>query len=798
MLEDARTGGPEAFQVRGLVVGYVQSGKTANFSALAAKGVDAGYRIVIVLSGLHNSLRRQTQLRLEDELGLVPSQPGRPTVGLAEAGQEIVRMTGPETWADFHPGTADPSLLQGTVRLILVVKKNASVLRRLVKWLEDRQPIAPPVLVIDDEADQATINTGGNREPEVPLEDLLDLSDEDVDGGTKSESAQREETDPSVINGLIRRLLLRMNRAAYIGYTATPFANVLIDRDALDREVGADLYPADFIVSLPMPPGYVGTERLFGRSALAGEEDGLPPLDVIRRVPDHEADLLSSGRQAPPIDAIPPSLEMALLDFVLAMAARDTRLGGMPATSMLIHGSPYTYQQLALADQVRASLGVLRQHWRYDLATSRPRFVARWESEFQPLCAAMDPSRALTFEEIEPALNRNFRNELPVLVLNTRTQDELDYERQPDIRAVVVGGNKLSRGLTIEGLVVSYYVRPAIYFDTLLQMARWFGYREDYVDLTRLWTTDELRTRFRDLATAEEALRREIRLYDVLGKTPRDFAPRIMAHATMQITARNRMGSARELNVDYNGSLIQTINFQLRRRAWLEGNLAATRTFLSGIGPPNAVAQDGLPTWAEVDWRAVLNFLESYQTYAGASKVSSQLLREYIHAQASKARELTRWWVSVRGRQSVDPVLGSENLAIPDWNDVACLNRARERDSEFSIGTLVNPVSRGATGGDEEVGIEAAAVAHAREYSVTNDISYALSLRRQRSPDEGLLLIYPISRHSRPLRGDGHPLFDNLERDGETVIGIAMAFPFSDSEATVRYVVGSAGVSDSS
>ncbi len=788
MLEDPRPGGPAAFKVRGLVVGYVQSGKTANFAALTAKAVDAGYKIVIVLSGLHNSLRRQTQLRLEDELGLIASKPGRPAVGYAEDGREIVPMTGPETWQDFHPGTADPALLQGSVRLILVVKKNASVLRRLVSWLEERPPIAPPVLVIDDEADQASINTGGNREP---LEDLLDLADEDVDGGTRSTRAQQEEADPSVINGLIRRLLERMHRVSYVGYTATPFANVLIDREALDREVGADLYPADFIVSLPRPPGYVGTERLFGRSALAGEDEGVEPLDVIRHVPDHEADLLNPGRQGGLIGALPPTLETALLDFVLAMAARDTRTGGTPAASMLIHGSPYTGQQLALGEHVRGALASLRQQWRYDHEAARPRFEERWNSEFRPVTAAMDDGRDLTFDQIEPALQRNFRSELPVLVLNTRTQDELDYERHPDLRAVIVGGNKLSRGLTIEGLLTSYYVRPANYFDTLLQMGRWFGYRESYVDLTRLWTTDELRVRFRDLATAEEALRREIRLYDVLGLTPRDFAPRIMAHATMQITARNRMGSAREVSADYNGSLVQTINFQLRRRTWLEDNLTATRTFLSGLGPPDPAAE--LPTWHDVGWRRVERYLGDYQTHAGASKVDSRLLQEYLHTQAAKYRELTRWTVSVRGRQRRDDDLGDEDLGISGGARVNCINRARESDSETSIGTLVNPVSRANRGGDEEVGLEPSDVDAARLFAEENDVSYALALRRRRAPDAGLLLIYPISRNSKPQRGRGQNLFDHVDRDGETVVGIALVFPYSDSPATVRFVVGSTG-----
>jgi len=795
MLEDPREGGPDAFQVRGLVVGHVQSGKTANFSALIAKSVDAGYRIVIVLSGLHNSLRRQTQLRLEDELGLVESRPpNRPAVGLATDGEQISRMTGPGTWQDFHPGTADANLLQGNARLILVVKKNASVLRRLVTWLEERQPVRPPVLIIDDEADQATINTGGNR---IPLGDALDLSDDDVDGRPRDARAANEESSPTAINKLIRRMLLRMNRASYVGYTATPFANVLIDMDAVDVEVGADMYPADFIVSLPKPPGYVGTEDLFGRAAMPGEDDGVAPLDVIREVPDADADLVLPRRGGAAVTVLPTSLKTALVDFVLAMAGRDTRTGGRPATAMLVHASMYTAQQVTLADLVREELRLLRSEWRYDRDTALPRLRERWETEFVPVSAAMGPDRVHAWEDVGPALDRILREGVPVLVLNTATDDDLDYEVHPDIRAVVVGGNKLSRGLTIEGLVTSYYVRPANYYDTLLQMGRWFGYRRDYVDLTRLHTTAELRRRFLDLATSEEALRREIRLYDVENKTPRDFAPRIMAHATMQITARNRMGSGRDVSADYSGSLIQTINFQLGRTAWLEDNLEAARGLLTLLGPPNDDDPVGGPlTWRDVSWREIAAFLDRYKTHEGAQKVNNRLLKDYVVQQASVHREVLHWRVCVRGRQTPDPVLGVEDLGIAGHPRVPCISRALESQSEISIGTLVNPASRQGPG-DEEVGLSPEARSRARTYARENQVSLPVALRRARPQDEGLLLLYPISRDSQPRTGAaGRPLFDprTVATRGRTVVGMAAVLPYSTSSATVRWVVGSGRV----
>lgn len=819
MLEDPRPGGPDRFRVRGLVIGYVQSGKTANFSALIAKSFDAGYRIVIVLSGLHNSLRRQTQLRLEDELGLVASTPGRPGVGLADGDQQISRMTRPETWGDFNQGTADANVLYGGNRTILVMKKNASVLRRLDEWLEGRSPISPPVLIIDDEADQASINTGGNRSPDEPvdpdddeeetLDQATDLEPADVDaaavaGGLAklSRRAVADETHPSVINGLIRKLLGRMKRVAYVGYTATPFANVLIGHDYTDRDVGEELYPSDFILSLPRPPGYVGAERLFGRAALGGDSEGVGGTDVIRQVEPWEAtSLLPRSRDASP-DELPPTLQTALLDFVLATAARDSRTGGQPAASMLVHASQLTAQQDVLAELIRNRLGELRQQWVYNLpkGAARRQLRERWDSEFVPVTRAVDPARSQRFEDIEDAVGQILKRGLPVLVLHNRSQDELDYERNPNLRAVLVGGNKLSRGLTLEGLLVSYYVRRANAYDTLLQMGRWFGYREDYVDLTRLYTTTDLADNFRDLATYEEELRQEIRRYEQLQLTPMDFGPRIRKHPAMQITARNRMGSARSIAYNYAATLQQTSAFDLEDTDWLQHNLEATRRLLTGLGTTGYWSQgDGRRTWTNVDWHEIEGFLRDYQTFTGSTRFVTDRVRSYLQAQAGRHGELIRWTVAVRGLLVTDVRLGDEDLGVADGRRVACITRSREVASTTSIGTLVDPVSAGGRG-DEDLDLPDGARAEAQEAARGLKGVYPLALRAQRSAQQGLLLLYPISRHSQPRaagQGSGEPgkqaLFDDPAR-GRTVIGVAVSLPDSTSDAALgEFVVGSAG-----
>lgn len=780
-LEDPRPTGPQTFRIQGLIIGYIQSGKTANFSALIAKATDAGYKLVIVLSGIHNALRQQTQRRLEKELGLVASG----GVGLAEAGRRWIAFTSAHLAGDFRPGNANAAVLQGNERVLLVVKKNASVLRRLSQWMAGNVPSSVPVLLIDDEADQASINTGGNR---PPLEEVSDLNAEDLEG-----DAHEDELDPSVINGLIRQLIASFGRVSYVAYTATPFANVLINHQAIDREVLDDLYPRDFIISLPRPNGYVGPERLFGRDTLVGETDDVPGLDVIELVPDIDVDILSpSGGTTGFQPQLPASLKSAFLDFILAIAGRAQRRGNLDfAASMLVHSHHRTYVQNRIGERVRAHLDEIRQLWRYDRESIRPILAARWQDRFQPVIREVCPAQNVQFAAIEDYINRLFRDPLTVLVLNSESDDVLDYDADAGLKAVLIGGNRLSRGLTLEGLLVSYFVRTSLYFDTLLQMGRWFGFREEYVDLTRLYTTDELEGLFRDLALAEEELRREITRYERERLTPLDFGPRIRCHPAMLVTAPAKMGSGQVVAVSYAGRLVQTINFRLDSVLWMERNLAATRQFISSLGNPR-LHDGGRLTWSEIDWQRIDNLLCEYQTDPRNTRLDARMIRDYISRQAAKG-ELVRWWVCVVG-QSRPTSLGDEDLGAIGHNAIHTIGRAQLRAEPGSIGALVNPATiTGELGaGDEEVGLTREQLLQARS-QVTADFGLGEALRGVRNPAEGLLLIYPISKFSFPRKGSlaRVPLFENPERDGRTVVGLALVFPASQSDATLEYVEGS-------
>jgi len=786
-LEDPRPGGPAQFDVRGLVMGYVQSGKTANFCALAAKAADVGYKLVIVLSGIHNSLRLQTQRRISKALGLDPSGVPEP-----EPGRRWIGLTGPTLRGDFRAGSIDANVLQGNEHVVLVCKKNASVLRRLTKWMENRAPASLPVLIIDDEADQASVNTGGNR---ALVEEESDLIAEDID----NPDAAEEELDPSTINGLIRTLVRSFGRVSYVAYTATPFANVLINHQAIDREVFEDLYPKDFIVTLPLPNRYTGAERLFGREALPGEQNARPALNVIDFVPEHEADLLTpSQRDISGYEAVvPPALREAFLDFVLATAARSERAGDEVPATMLVHTHHRKEVQNRLGEAIHTLASETRQGWRYDRERLRPELIQRWNSQFRPVIASVDVRRDLAFEAIEEQVDRFFREQVPVAVLNSDTMDDLDFESDPSLRAVVVGGNRLSRGLTLEGLLVSFYVRRTNYYDALMQMGRWFGYRESYVDLTKLYTTKELAGRFRDLALAEEELRREIARYKRENLTPLDFGPRIRSHPAMMITARNKMGGARTVSQSYSGYMLQTTAFRLDDRAWLEANLRAAGSLLDSLGPPSAPSsKPQRPVWSGIPWQVIDRFLVQYRfDDRGPHEIGA--IRQYILEQ-TRQEELVEWTVAIPARAKHGEVLGTEPLLTPNGQPLNRISRTRLHNKPYDIGSLVNPATLGgkARSGDEEIGLSDQQLEAAR--AVAEEAGgYLKALRRQRSPREGLLLLYPISPFSRPTKDPGESdredLFDDPMRDGVTVIGLSLVFPSSESAATIEYVVGSVG-----
>lgn len=782
-LEDPRVDAAHsktAFRIQGLVLGYVQSGKTANFTSLIAKAADRGYRLIIVLSGIHNSLRSQTQRRLDLELGLVSDPKG---VGLPDPAHAWWRITSSELTGDFKPGTDAGPLQQGS-RGIMVVKKNATVLRRLVAWLDGRVPYDLPVLVIDDEADQASINTN-------PPIDEVDL------GPDTGDVPAEQELDPSTINGLIRDLIDQFHRVSYVAYTATPFANVLIDPDVDSISHGSDLFPNDFMISLPRPPAYVGAERIFGRPALEREEGPVTGLDVIRVVPEEELPaLIPRGRAAANWEpVVTASLEMAIMDWLLATAAKVQRLGD-GISSMLVHTTQKIAQQNGLAEVVDEAVRDIRNAWRYDTDSIRPRFIERWNTDFRPVTASLDADLERPFSEIEPHLNDLLRipEAIELLVLNSSSKDLLDYESDPTIKVVLIGGNRLSRGLTLEDLTVSFYVRESNNYDTLLQMGRWFGYRGEFVDLTRLWTTDELVSRFRHLSLVEEDLRDQIAIYERELLTPRDVAPKIRSHPAMLVTAKNRMGSAERVRQSYAGELLQTIRFRLGSDPWLQNNLDRTKELLSSLGQPTGSRGrfDPRPAWHDVPWEYVAGYLNQFRTAQDAMSFDADTAARYITAQAERHGELVNWTIAVRCGTAVDSALGEWDLGVQGFGDVPAISRSQLKGSSGSIGVLTNPARPDNLGSGDEAADLTDDELDAATHSAHDYPTMGHALRAHRPRTNGLLMIFPISPFSKARAANVKNRVDLFEEPvgRPLVVGVAVSFPPSETGATVEYVAG--------
>jgi hypothetical protein len=760
------------FDIRGLVVGYVQSGKTANYTALIAKAADVGYRLIIVLSGIDNGLRRQTQLRLKRELvGYADRRPG--SVPLPPRGKWWHEFTREDINGDFRPGFANYAALQGSQPVLLVIKKNSAVLRRLLNWLHDAPDevrYTIPLLVIDDEADQASVDIRGAYQQ---------------DGDTPPNG---ENEDPSAINGLIRRLLQEFHRSAYVAYTATPFANILIPHDAFMDGYQNDLYPKDFIIDLPKPPGYFGAEELFGISD-SHRDSEVTGMNVIRDIPDEDLEDLDQNR-------LPVSLDRALKDFVLAGATRAHRGHGNRPATMLVHISRLIFEQRILTEMIEQHFKVLRDEWRYQRDQGiREGLRQQWETEFRPQISESHDELDTSFEDIEPHIGPFFES-VRIRTINSDTGHVLDYETEPDLKAIVVGGNRLSRGLTLEGLLVSYFARQSIMYDTLMQMGRWFGFREGYEDLTRIYTTRELANWFSNLAFVEHQFREDLQIYERLGMTPLQVGMRIWVHPSMQVTSRLKKRFAREFtSIDsYAGTRAQTFRFPFDQPEALavqqDTNLQAVKDLLSQIGTPQW--DENGPIWSEVPSGNILHFLSKFQTMDNSGIFNLELISRYIERQSSQG-ELVNWTVAVRGLRSLNPELGEADWGVPGGH-IWQINRSKfcNRDS---LGVITNR-------GDEATGLSPEEMVKKNRF-VDEGMGEDVAARFARSVEKGLLLLYPISKYSRPTwqpaqgtdrqnKDAREELYTNPEDPrARDLIGVAISFPLSRlPQPVAEYIVG--------
>ena len=523
---------------RGLVVGHVQSGKTANYTGVICKAADAGYKMIIILAGMSNDLRNQTQSRADE--GFVGFDTGRLSSGLSHnqlltGVGEIDKTLHAESLTtseeDFNKNFAKQfkSLSNNKQPFLAVIKKNTHSFDNLINWLLAIEPDYSkiPLLLIDDEADHASINTN------------------------------KEHLEPTTINRKITELLAIFPKNAYVGYTATPFANVFINPDP------TNIFPEDFIYSLSTPTNYIGPDQIFG------SEDN---IDIVRTIPliEYEESKGIVSKYIPlkhkkdlDLKELPPSLKSAIYVFILTCAERNLRGQKSHHKSMLINVSINTAVQHAVKLLVYQFIMEIREAVNVNFALGKSalnntvikQFHDIYEAEFKQL------NWDLLLKELNTAIE-------PIKVVEINTGDEgesLSYDPKiwPNGRSVItIGGYSLSRGLTLEGLTTSYLLRNTKMYDTLMQMGRWFGYRKDYGDICRIYLHSESRDWYEFITDATRELRDEFVIMRRAGMTPSDFGLKVRRHpATLLITAQNKMRTGQiiiDRAVDLKGSLIET------------------------------------------------------------------------------------------------------------------------------------------------------------------------------------------------------------------------------------------------
>lgn len=598
---------------KGLVVGDVQSGKTSNYLGLIATACDYGYKVIVLLSGLTDNLRVQTQKRIDKAfVGAKSNTIGSATeyIGVGQNTKEFYSI--PLTNVDSDFGRATQNVMNFTFGnfskpTILVVKKNKAVLTALKDWLKPGEnKIDDKILIIDDEADNASLNI---KKP-------------------------NPNNEPSAINGLIRDIFNNFKIASYVGYTATPFANIFINPN--DDESYQDLFPSDFIIQLIAPKNYFGGEKVFSFM-----DNAIPrPIRILNS--NEESFLKEDHKNFQKFEVIPFSLKEAILSFLLNNAIRTLRGDEKKHRSMLINISRFNDVQADIHYKVSEYVEELRRTFEQTHYLSDEKFLRNndmkllrdiyFESSFYDKI-----SKTYEWTEVKKTINKELKM-FRVELMNSRfiKENRFDYDLIPDgARVIVIGGFILSRGLTLEGLCVSYFSRSANAYDTMLQMCRWFGYRPNYEDLCRVYITEENLDNFRAVLEAVEDLKQQFNEMQLKDKSPDEFGLMVKEspdtlETTMLITARQKMREGKEIlkYLNYGGVAVDTSKI-FHQESIINENIKNTQKFLKSI-EGNLVERNQSHFYDEVGNIQISEFLESLKYPLENKRFAKESLIAYL------------------------------------------------------------------------------------------------------------------------------------------------------------------------
>lgn len=710
----------EEFYVKGLVVGSVQAGKTQNFNAVINRAIDSGYGLIIVLAGLMEDLRNQTQLRIENDV--IGEGLDIDTDTLVKKGVGAIRRFGnmgdssvtqvisiTSAKSDFKKSLLDADFSLNHTN-ILVCKNNVSVLRNLIVWLHDyleenKDQHDIPLLILDDEADNASLNNEGKRGREYA----------------------------SKTNGHIRALLALFKRKTYLGYTATPFANILADRNdapennwivkykvrgqaeekALQRV--DNLFPDDFIVLLNPPTNYVGAKQIFETTKPIDNKAELkiPLVELVDDNIEHFPDKVYSPSNEELVGVLkiksqnhwneiigqfnsyldfadygeyrrqtrssrtgdgfprrlPDSIKESILCFILTISIRESRKPAMvnstmfnPHNSMLIHISRYTQWQNSLKDLIDVYIRDLQSSLQLDDPSNPSSIFATFEriwfkyystiiehvSDYLPKGYDDEFLKPISFETIKNNFLTDAIKGIEVKAVNSLTGDKLVYPRNTPKKYIAIGGNRLSRGFTLEGLSINYFVRSTDYSDALLQMGRWFGYRPGYLDCCKLFITRDSMEKYDLVTRTIEELESEFRIMEEKNRTPANFILRVKKHpGALKITRPAILRDTLEVNWSYQDTLEQSTNFDIRKEkieaVWKQFKTNIAGKYKFEIKKKENGTDAGFLT-AQTDIAGILEILKQENNFRNETCDS---IIKFIE-RCQEVNKLTKWTIAIK------------------------------------------------------------------------------------------------------------------------------------------------------
>lgn len=786
---------------RGMVVGHVQSGKTSNYVGLINKATDAGYKVIIVIAGTISSLRRQTQERIDE--GYVGRSSSAFLLNKAEnrirgvgkytVSTEIYPLTSSNyvknDEGDFSIKIAKNSNIPiGKNPVVFVIKKNKTILENLIHWLSNDTNIKyvngqpklfdVPALIIDDEADAASVN------------------------------ATKDINDIKTINKLIRTLLNVFDQNTFVGYTATPYANLFIPQDYNDELttivkgktyfIGEDLFPKDFIINIIAPKNYIGAAKIFGlENPITGVSH--EPLNVFRVIDDYDPPFyrtINKNNKDDLPEYLPESLETAIKSFILTCAIRRLRGHEKKHNSMLVHVALY----VKWIDRVALLVNERMKDFKNYINANDSQFLNELEelytNDFLPTTENVIENIDYKDSRIELHDWASVKTELKKAVskievravhgtrsttnLEYHNIDEIDYSRYENgLSVIAVGGGRLARGITLEGLSTSYYLRTTRMYDSLMQMGRWFGYRPGYVDLCRLYTTETIYEWFNHITMATEEMRYDFDEMTTRNLKPKDFTLKVRNHhGLLAITSVAKLFWAQNISMSFSGSNPQTY-LLLKDQKTILNNFNNLKNLFERLGFPkdeNIITKRNKVRYLlyrNVQIELLTDFIENYKI--NIPSINNQVISDYIKKQEAN-KNINEWNICIVSNTSEKALLYDDGVVkIPE-------NRKEYETQKYTLS---------ANGKEIEL---VCSVRNQTEYSelykiTKNQIDDVVdrqvdllengigSIKERRANEgKGLLLIYALDERGTT----------NVE-NGIPIIGYSLHFPKIENEVQVSY-----------